>query len=209
MHPIINRQVLIWRDSTSTLVRLLLKRLDLFCRSLGVFYVVPHTIQLAHRPVTALSEITAGYSAHDLSTRTPTSRPRYTPRKQTTNESASPPPPSLLEHAPSLTDTMSEIQPGFDIFPPTPTFFRQRRHSPPSHRRRKKIRWGAVLYQISFSFFILLIVVLLAGSGWGLSEQALRGGRTRFNIFIILAAYVFMVGPLLFPPPLATLVRIR
>ena len=76
-------------------------------------------------------------------------------------------------------------------------------------KRRKKIRWGSVAYQLSFSFFILLISVLLAGSGWGLSEQALRGGAERLNIFIVLAAYVFFVSPLsplrvsslLLPPP--------
>lgn len=62
-------------------------------------------------------------------------------------------------------------------------------------RGRRKIRWGSIAYQLSFSFFILLISVLLAGSGWGLSEQALRGGRERLNIFIVLAAYVFFVSP--------------
>lgn len=59
---------------------------------------------------------------------------------------------------------------------------------------RRKIRWGSIAYQLSFSFFILLISVLLAGSGWGLSEQALRGGAERLNIFIVLAAYVFFVS---------------
>ena len=70
-------------------------------------------------------------------------------------------------------------------------------------KERRKIRWGSVAYQLSFSFFILLISVLLAGSGWGLSEQALRGGRERLNIFIVLAAYVFFVSPALtlFPLP--------
>lgn len=38
-----------------------------------------------------------------------------------------------------------------------------------------------------------MITVLLGGSAWGLSEQALRGGGTRWNIFLILAAYVALV----------------
>lgn len=67
--------------------------------------------------------------------------------------------------------------------------------------KRRKIRWGSVAYQLSFSFFILLISVLLAGSGWGLSEQALRGGAERLNIFIVLAAYVFFVSAFSSFPP--------
>ena len=36
--------------------------------------------------------------------------------------------------------------------------------------------------------------MLLAGSAFALSQQALRGGPTRWNVFLIIAAYVALVS---------------
>lgn len=71
-------------------------------------------------------------------------------------------------------------------------FNRDRDHDNDS-RYRYQFRWRSWLYQSTFGFFILLIIVLLAGSAWALSQQALRGGPTRWNVFLIIAAYVALV----------------
>jgi cytochrome b561 len=67
-------------------------------------------------------------------------------------------------------------------------------HDHDRKRRKKPTRWKSWLYHATFGFWIALIIVLLGGSAWGLSEQAIRGGPTRWNIFLILAAYVALVS---------------
>jgi len=75
---------------------------------------------------------------------------------------------------------------------------RNRNNNEPVRESRYQFRWRSWLYQSTFGFFILLIVVLLAGSAWALSQQALRGGPTRWNVFLIIAAYVALVCVLSF-----------
>ena len=70
---------------------------------------------------------------------------------------------------------------------------RDRERQTSKHTKSKRWNWRGWLYQTTFGFWIALITVLLGGSAWGLSEQALRGGGTRWNIFLILAAYVALV----------------
>ncbi|WRT68131.1 uncharacterized protein IL334_005106 [Kwoniella shivajii] len=67
-------------------------------------------------------------------------------------------------------------------------------------RRRKKHRFtptlrvfSSFLYHTSFYLCILVIAVLLVGTAWGLGEQAWRtGGQRRWNIVILVAAYVVL-----------------
>jgi hypothetical protein len=101
--------------------------------------------------------------------------------------------------------------PTHQIFPLPSLFLKSRRKEPSTsephyepkikdrakekekEKEKRPIPWRSWLYQSTFVFWIALIIVLLGGSAWGLSEQALRAGRTRWNIFLILAAYVFLV----------------
>jgi hypothetical protein len=86
--------------------------------------------------------------------------------------------------------------PTHDLFPhlTMPNFFKRDNNNHTRTREsRFRWRWKSWLYQSTFGFFILLIVVLLGGSAWGLSQQALRGGPTRWNVFLIIAAYVALV----------------
>lgn len=70
---------------------------------------------------------------------------------------------------------------------------RQRFNSHP-HRTRAQL-WGSVLYHISFYLFLLIVAVILAGAAWALGEQAWRkGGLRRWNLIIIVAAYIILVG---------------
>ncbi|ORY26356.1 hypothetical protein BCR39DRAFT_541490 [Naematelia encephala] len=51
----------------------------------------------------------------------------------------------------------------------------------------------SILYQTSFWLFILILLVLLVGSAWGLGTQAwTTGGERRWNIVILTAAYVVL-----------------
>ena len=74
-----------------------------------------------------------------------------------------------------------------------PFTFKRNPDDPRPQGSRYQWRWRSWLYQITFGFFVLLIAVLLAGSAFALSQQALRGGPTRWNVFLIIAAYVALV----------------
>lgn len=78
-----------------------------------------------------------------------------------------------------------------------PFAFKRNPNDPRPQGSRYQWRWRSWLYQSTFAFFILLIAVLLAGSAWALSQQALRGGPTRWNVFLIIAAYVALVRTIL------------
>ena len=76
----------------------------------------------------------------------------------------------------------------------TPTMARRK---PPKKRRRFTLETlYSILYQVSFSLFILITAALLLGSAWGLGEEAWRtGGQKRWNIAFLVAAYVSLVSP--------------
>ena len=53
----------------------------------------------------------------------------------------------------------------------------------------------SILYQTSFSLFVLIIGVLAVGTVWGLGQEALRsGGQRRWNIVIIVSSYIILVS---------------
>ncbi|EIW70572.1 hypothetical protein TREMEDRAFT_61077 [Tremella mesenterica DSM 1558] len=66
-------------------------------------------------------------------------------------------------------------------------------------KNKKSKRWNArliqsILYQTSFSLFLLITGVLLVGTAYALGEQAVRrGGQKRWNVVIIVGAY-FILG---------------
>jgi len=78
-----------------------------------------------------------------------------------------------------------------EAVPPGPLLTKQ---SATKSKRSQHIRfpWQSTLYQLSFTFFILLIAALLVASAWGIGEQALRtaGGQKKWNIVVLVAAYV-------------------
>jgi hypothetical protein len=73
-------------------------------------------------------------------------------------------------------------------------------------RRRSPLRiLTSILYHTSFSFFLLVLAVILVVSAFGLSDQALRGpasvglGNQRFlNFVITMGSYVVLVSPACF-----------
>jgi hypothetical protein len=68
-------------------------------------------------------------------------------------------------------------------------------HKPKKRRRPALKIFYSVLYQFTFYFFIILIGSLLIGSAYGLGQQAVRtGGQRRWNMFVLVAAYVALVS---------------
>ncbi|OCF74427.1 hypothetical protein I204_04802 [Kwoniella mangroviensis CBS 8886] len=91
------------------------------------------------------------------------------------------PPPNQSPHTPNT-------------YPP-PARTRQNTQHQRSRKRRRFLPTAkgflSFLYHTSFYLFILIIAALLVGSAWSIGEQAWRnGGQRKWNIFVMVAAYV-------------------
>jgi len=66
----------------------------------------------------------------------------------------------------------------------------------PENRRRSHLRnFQSALYHTTFYLFIFIVAALVVGSAYGLGEQAVQsGGQSRFNLFVMVAAYVTVVS---------------
>jgi len=76
-------------------------------------------------------------------------------------------------------------------------------HPHPIHINPRPFPWSrlqSILYLSSFYIFIILIAALLVASAWGLGEQAWHsGGHRRWDIVILVAAYIALVRGDLLP----------
>ena len=68
----------------------------------------------------------------------------------------------------------------------------------PKKRRRSPLRvFQSAVYHTTFYLFIIIVGCLVVGSAYGLGEQAVQsGGQSRFNLFVMVAAYVVVVSSL-------------
>ena len=67
----------------------------------------------------------------------------------------------------------------------------------PDHIPRRASPVRSALYQASFALIVIITAVVLVASAWGLGEQAWRsGGQRRWNIVMVVGAYVAIVSEL-------------
>ena len=89
--------------------------------------------------------------------------------------------------------TMKQKKP---TYPPTPGSYQTSPNPIPRRKRQSALKTlYSSLYHATFALFILIVASLLVGSAYGLGQQAVRtGGQRRWNLFVLIAAYVALVG---------------